>query len=63
MGARKLRLEERGFQIWSQNFNKITFYPLFGSKIMLLNGKISILSVFDSFFLPKRGSTVIQFKF
>ena len=52
----------RGFQIWTQNSNRITFDPLFGQKTVK-NGLNGYLTNFRVFFWPKRGSDVIRFEF
>ena len=51
----------RGFQIWSENLNRITFDPLFGKK----RSKTGKIPYFTSFrpFLARKGSNAIQFKF
>ena len=49
-----------GFQIWPQNSNRITFYPLFGQKTVE-NGLNWVLSHFLVFW-PKKETTVIRFE-
>ena len=74
--VRKITLM-RGFQIWSQNSNRITFDPLLKKTVenwpnirffqfrkkWSKTDEISDFASFDSFFLPKRRLNVIRFQF
>ena len=65
MGSWEMRNDERiprGFQIWHQNSNQITFDPLFGHKKLSKIGYLPDLACFQHFF-GKRGSNVIRFEF
>ena len=52
----------RGFQIWSQNSNRIIFDPIFGQKTVK-NPPYWVFCHFWTVFRPKKGSNIIRFEF
>ena len=59
---RSAELDLRGFQIWSQNWNRMAFDPLFGHKTVE-NCQNTGFWQFSIVLWPKRGSNVIRFQF
>ena len=52
----------RGFQIWPQSSNRITFNSLFGEKTVE-NLPNWVFCQFSSLFFAKKGSNVVRFEF
>ena len=52
----------RGFQIWPQNSNRITYDPIFGQNI-IKNWLKRIFCQLSTVFRPKKGSNGIRFEF